>query len=241
MENYAKPTKPNKERVISLLLGLLVEVLAFGVCMVLFRVSVYHGKLLQDIKDVAGEETAPTVGRLIYFFVSLCLGIAAFFVSNFFDKKEKSLLSFAFAFGSGVFFWQAFGETIWHFSAGGVNFVRIESVQSFPIPIVFAALLIALGFVKNKNFAIWVMLLSFACNWFGHYITIGFYPFLEPKVSWKIWANSISGVFGGLSVLLGFFLSLFCSKNKKAVYVSSMLIFIGLGVLYYGCINLETM
>lgn len=233
-ENFSKFHKPEKKMVITLLLATLVEVIAFGIACPLHSVFSHMGPLLQNVVDVAGENSEPTVGRLVFGIVTFILGLGLPFLANYFNKKDKELLGFGLAFLSGVLLWQSIGECFWHFQIGGVQIVRIESIQSLPFVIVFVILLIVSGFFSNKNFALWVCVLSFACNWLGHYITLGLYPIVSSGVDWKVWCYTMSGVVGGLATIGGVILSLFCPKTKKGVYLASMLLFIGLGVIYFG-------
>ena len=233
MENFSKPHHIEKRQLLDLLFALIAEVVAFGVCVPFFSLIVKQGPLIQDCVDVAGEISSPTVGRLVFGIVAFTFGIGLTFLAHFLNKKNKEIFSFASAFAGGVFLWQSIGECLWHFQIGGVQIMRIESVQSFPLVIIFIILLIVFGLFKNKNFAIWVCVLSFACNWLGHFITLGTYPFVNG-VDWKLWCYTMSAVFGGIATLLGLFLSLFCCKSKKGIYYASILLFIGIGVIYFG-------
>lgn len=234
LENFTKIHKPEKRYVIDLLLALVAEVLAFGLCVPLHSVFSHMGPLLHETVDVAGEMSEPTVGRLIFGCVTFVFGLVLPYIAHIFNKKGKELIGFFLAFLSGVFLWQSIGECFWHFQIGGVQLTRIESIQSLPFVVVFVLLLVTAGFFKDKNFALWITVLSFACNWLGHYITIGLYPIVSSVADWKVWAYTMSGVFGGLATIGGLILSLFCPKTKRGVYLGSMLLFIGLGVLYFG-------
>lgn len=234
LENFTRIHKPEKKFVIWLLLALLFQVVAFGITVPLHSVFSHMGPLLQECVDVAGETSEPTVGRLVFGLVMFTLGIGSPFLAHYFNKKGKDLIGFGLAFLSGILLWQSIGECFWHFRIGGVQLVRIESIQSLPLVIVFTVILIVAGFFKDKNFPLWICVLSFACNWLGHYITLGLYPIVSSGVDWKLWAYTMSGVIGGLATIGGLILSLFCPKTKKGVYLGSMLLFIGLGVIYFG-------
>lgn len=226
--------KPEKQQILMLLLALVVQVISFGVVVPLHSVFSHMGPLLQEPCDVGGEMSEPTVGRLVFGICFFVFGIILVIVSHFLDKKNKETISFGCAFCAGVMFWQSIGECLWHFQIGGIQITRIECIQSLPLVIVFVILLIVFGFDKNKDFSLWVCILSFACNWLGHYITIGTYSFVCNVVDWKLWAYVWSGVAGGIATLIGLFLSLFCCKTKKEILLASMLIFIGIGVIYFG-------
>lgn len=234
IENFTKFHKPEKKLVISFLLVILVEVLAFGIAMPLYRLIAHSGQLIQEAVDVAGEISEPTLGRLIFTIVFMIVGVGLVPLANLLDKKGKELFSFGVAFLSGVLLWQSIGECFWHFQIGGIQICRIESIQSLPLVIIFVILLIVSGLFFNKNFALWVAVLSFACNWLGHYVTLGFYPIVSNLIDWKLWAYIMSCVVGGIATIMGLILSLFFRKTKKGVYLASMLFFIGIGIIYFG-------
>ena len=234
MENFTRFHKPEKKLVICLLISLLIQVIAFGITVPFHSLFSHMGPLLQGVVDVAGENSEPTLGRLIFGLVTFSLGIGLVPLAHYFNKKEKDYLGFGIAFLCGIFLWQSIGECFWHFQIGGIQLMRIESIQSLPFVIVFTVLIIACSFMKNKNFAIWICILSFACNWLGHYITLGLYPIVSSGVDWKLWAYTMSGVIGGLATIIGLILSLCYAKTKKGIFLSSMLLFIGLGVIFFG-------
>lgn len=233
MKDYFKPSKPSKDQFIHLFIAFAIEIAAFGVCMALFRIC-KTGSLLQESVDVAGEMTNPTVGRLVYCICSFWVAIGLVVLGSRLDKKGKTEISFGCAFGAGVFFWQSLGEGVWHFAINGTNFIRLECQQSMPIAILFIILLFLYGFSKNKNFAIWTCLLSFATNYLGHFLTLGLYPFISSVADWKTFCITISCVAGVIAIILGTYLTLFCKKDKKTIYLASMLIFIGAAVIYFG-------
>lgn len=234
IENFTRFHKPEKKLVICLLIAILIEVIAFGITVPLQSAIVHKGALLQAQVDVAGEMSEPTVGRLVFGIVTFILGLVLIPVANLLNKKDKEMFGFGIAFLCGVLLWQSIGECLWHFQIGGVQICRIESIQSLPMVIVFAILLVVSGLFFDKNFALWVVVLSFACNWLGHYITIGLYPIVSSGVDWKLWAYTMSGVVGGIATVLGLLLSLFFCKTKRGVQLASMLLFIGIGVMYFG-------
>lgn len=233
MENFTRPHKINKRDLLYLLFGLLVQVVAFLFPILFFRLTVHSGPLLQGQYDVYGEMSEPTLGRLIFMIVSFFIAIGLIFLSNYFSKKGKDLISFGISFCSGVFLWQSIGECSWHFRVGDIQIVRIECGASLPLIICFTILLIVCGFLKNKNFCIWIAVLSFACNWYGHFITLGTYPLVTNVIDWITWAKTMAITFGSISILVGLFLSLWCSKTKKGIYLASMLIFIGIGTIVF--------
>ena len=233
MKNYLKPSKPTKERIVRLLVAFALEVASFAVCLTLIKIKDL-GPLIQGSVDVSGEMTSPTVGRLVYCIGSFCLAVGLVILSDRFDKAEKNELSFGLSFASGVLLWQSLGETVWHFSVGGTNFVRLECQQSLPIFVVFVIFLFLYGFSKNKCFALWTCILSFALNYLGHYTTLGIYPFLSGCADWKTYCITASCVVGIIAIIAGAYLSLFCKNGKKNTYLLSMLIFIGVSVIFFG-------
>lgn len=138
IENFTKFHKPEKKLVITLLIALLIEVIAFGLVVPLQSAIVHNGALIQPQVDVAGEMSEPTAARLAFGIVAFILGIGLIPVANLLNKKDKDLLQyvgFGLAFLSGVLLWQSIGECLWHFQIGGVQICRIESIQSLPLVI----------------------------------------------------------------------------------------------------------
>lgn len=66
IENFTKFHKPEKKLVITLLIALLIEVIAFGLVVPLQSAIVHNGALIQPQVDVAGEMSEPTAARLAF-------------------------------------------------------------------------------------------------------------------------------------------------------------------------------
>ena len=110
------------------------------------------------VTDVAGEETDPTIGRLITCVVLFFSSLTSVFFAKRFHKKSPDQLALPWTLATlgGTLLWVSIGECFWHFGLNVVsdegkiiftNFPRIESVQGIPFMILT---LIAFGAARKK-------------------------------------------------------------------------------------------
>lgn len=188
------------------------------------------GQFVCEQKMIGSEMCSPTLGRLIYLFLSFALAITFGALSSFFARKSNDLPSFWFAFSAGILLWQSVGEEAWHFSVGNINFVQLESIASFPLVILFIGLLIYGCKFKSFDFGIFCVLISFACNWLGHYITVGIYPFFERLTdahTWNVLAGSIGG---GIVFILSIIFLIKNSDSRRGRLLASVMTYISIGI-----------
>jgi len=216
------------------LFPLLLQYVILAVLIILFTTFVKRGPLIGEVKLVGSEMSSPTVGRLLYGLFAL----VAFMVFTFFASKaakaNNDIRSFWCGFTAGILLWQAIGEISWHFSVGGINFVPLENVTSFPLAILFVLLLIYGKRHHSFDWGVWIMLLSFACNWFGHYITIGIYPFVKDYFASRQWNVGMSLISGTLYFIFSVCFLLFRAKTTKGRMLASLMSYISLAVIYFG-------
>ena len=86
--------------------------------------------------------TKPTVGRPAFGIAALLIWFIFTFVASKSASKDKHYASSFFGFAAGILLWQFIGEISWHYSVGGVHFVPLESVTTFPLACLFIILLI---------------------------------------------------------------------------------------------------
>ncbi len=216
------------------LIPLLLEYLIMGVLIFCHRTIRNFGVLLAEPKLVGDEMSSPTMGRFVYAVVSFLLFAVFTKLGSNAAKKDKDLCSFWFGFTAGVLLWQSVGESFWHFAVGGINFVVLENITSFPLAVLFVMLMIYGKRHHSFDWGVWCMLLSFACNWIGHYITIGIYPFVEPYIASRPWNVWVSVIFGGLLTIYSFQFLLFRAKTTKGRMLASMMTYIALAIIFFG-------
>jgi len=216
------------------LLPLLFQYVILAALIALFMVCVKRGPLLEEAELVGDETSSPTVGRLAYGVLSLLASLGFTVVASKAAKTEHDVRAFWFGFPAGILLWQAIGEISWHFSVGGIHFVPLENVTSFPLAILFVLLLIYGKRHHSFDWGVWIMLLSFACNWFGHYITLGIYPFVEPYFTSRQWNVSISVAAGALFFLYSVLFLLFRARTTRGRMLASLMSYIAIAVIYFG-------
>ena len=222
--------------------------------MVLFYwIKSWNTDLILPVVNVAGEETDPSVGRLI-----ACVVLFVFsFVSVFFairvwekDKPRDNMpITWMFATLGGTLLWSSFGECAWHFGFNVMSdegeilfasFPRVESIQGIPLFVI-----LVLGIVtgwKKASFPLMSYCLAFAGNWYGHLCMIGAYPIamafgteVELPLFYRISGLAHTVVF----FVLGLYL-IFKTKKRENKYYSAVFLYMALGTLMFGVMMGET-
>lgn len=239
------------------LLPFLTMCVSMGVCIVCFRLcrNINTTEFL-PIVDIAGEETNPTYGRLIWCIVSFILCIVLTMIAGKVTQKEliepereHLLLPWTLSVTAGTLLWQSLGESLWHFGLNSMNdegesiyitFPRIECLQGLPM-FIFIAVLFFLMYGKVE-FNIQACLAAFIANWYGHIGMISTYPIvvtLGSNMEMATW-HRIFGAVNMVLCLIFAILLMFKGKTKRTRYMSAALLFVAYGQLVYGVILAET-
>lgn len=234
-KNYSPHIRgTRRELLFEYFLPLIVEFLILAACIFSFYLFYELGPMIEDPTLVGDTMTKPTVGRLAFGIAALLIWFIFTFVASKSASKDKHYASSFFGFAAGILLWQFIGEISWHYSVGGVHFVPLESVTTFPLACLFIILLIYGKKYHSFDWGVWCMLLSFAFNWMGHYVMEGTYPFVESMVdqhTWYIGASMVSGL-GGLFYSIIFLL--FRAQTRRGRLLASMLTYISIAVMAFG-------
>lgn len=135
---------------------------------------------------------------------------------------------------AGTFLWQSIGEDLWNFSVNGINFVQLESVSVFPIFVM--TILFAAYAAKNHalDFGMWCVLLGFFCNWAGHYVMLGTYPFVAPYFEEAVWNKGIAYISGAILGVIGIYLGICAAKDRKGRLFAAIITYIATGIIAFG-------
>lgn len=229
-ELYHKPRFSAKEY----LLPLILEYVVLLSCIRLHRLFIYRGALLNEPVLVGDEMTSPTVGRLVFCLLSF---LAAVVLSVLASRKAKAgdvYVPFLFGSFAGTFLWQSLGEDAWNFSVDGVHFIQFESISVFPLVQVVILLLIYAARNDVLDWGIWCTVFSFLTNWWGHYVMLGFYPFVSAFFEEAAWNRGISSVVGILLLAVSLYLCLCSAKDCKGRIFSAMVTYAATGILAFG-------
>lgn len=203
--------------------------------------------LLQEQRNVCGEETNPNLVRLLFMITVFVLSFVLAFAAS---KKAASgtekddLAAFWLGIVAGIMLWQAIGECAWHFELflriGGeqipVPFPRLESAASWPLILPFTLLLIYGEKHHCFDFGIRVFLLSFYCNWAGHFLMLGTHPFVSTLLEERLWF-AISGSVAGVIVIIASLLHLKKVTDRRALLVTSLALYAGIGSILTGVMD----
>ena len=243
-------SKKNNAR--ELFLPIIVMVLAGGCAIGSFAgIRRSNTTLLQQVTDVAGEETEPTIGRMISIVVFLIISVALGRISMKKEKKDPENLMPLWclsAFG-GTLLWTVIGEASWHFGvnvpseSGGmtfVNFPRIECMQGIQM---FAVMLVATILMCRKaGFAESAYLVAFVGNWGSHLLQIATYPIVlavKPDMDVVTWYR-LTGISNTVIFTALWLYLCFGTEKKENKYFASVLIYDAIGSLLFGTILGET-
>lgn len=234
---YHKPEKIGAEFTIPFLSQFVLVVVAI----LLHRLLIGRGEFVLPQTEYLGEITSPTAGRLTY---AICAMIGCFllgYIAHRLAKSDKDLPSFLIGVFAGTLLWQSMGEDLWHFGIYEgdifVNFMKLESIQVLPV-VLPLLLLVLYGMLHHSfDFGVLCVICSFLCNWLGHYCSHATYPIVARIMDAAEWYK-ISGIgFGGLLLLLGLYLGLMSSVDRKGRMLSSMVSYLGVAIFVFGMIG----
>lgn len=185
-----------------------------------------------------GEMVDPSPMR----FAFMCLAFVAAFVCLYFSARAgrngKTMAAFLTSYAGGTLLWQAVGECSWHFGIvteeSLICFTHIECASSLFF-VILTTILIAYCYRRHAfEWAVWVFVLSFIGNWFGHFALIGTYPLVHTVMEESQW-YMISGIaLGGLCTLVSLYLGFFAAKTTKARLCSCLALYFSIGMIVTG-------
>ena len=185
-----------------------------------------------------GEDVDPSPMRLL--FMSLAF-ISAFVFAHLACRKGKEgkiLPAFWLGYTGGTLLWQSMGECAWHFSIVEEDYLmcfpHIEGASA--IFMVFLTTLLLIYCYKRKAFdwGIWVFVLSFVGNWFGHFFLIGTYPLVSSLMEEEIWFRSAGLIIGALAVLGALYLNYYAARTRKARLCCCLMLYFAIGIIVTG-------
>ena len=212
-----------------------------GIGIGLFMSVVGLGGNVAPVNQIPDGVTKPTLGRLVYVIVSLIGFTVCACTASRCAKREKIYSAFYIGFTAGLFLWQALGEGAWHFgyTENGVylNFIRLEATASLFLVPVFALFTAYLMKHSSLDFGVLCTLLSFLCDWFGHFILEGFYPFVSGFMTIDTFYRISGSVLGSAMSAAAVLLAARRYKDLKGRLLCSLLLYIGVSVIAFGFIE----
>ena len=218
---------------------IILAITAAGIAVFMFVIGL--GDTIAPVNQVFDEMTKPTVGRLIYVITSLVAFFVCAIIAARCAAKEKIYWAFYLGFLAGMLLWQAIGEGAWHFGylvdGNYVNFFCMESSGALFLVIPFAVLTAYLMKSRVLNYGVLCTILSFLCNWYGHFILEGTYPYVSGYFSVSTWYMICGLTVGTAITAAAMLLPILKFKDTKGRLLCSMLLYIGISVIAFGFIE----
>lgn len=227
-----------KQLVHELLLPFLGQFAMVFLCMSVQSLLKKTGKRLIQPPTLLGDViTEPTSGRLAAMLSAFLLFVLLGILASGYGKKGKITLAFWIGLFSGTFLWVCIGENVWHFSANGTNFLRMENVAV--LPLVPPALLFGIYVFRNHSldWGALCVFVSFACNWMGHYVMTGTYGLVSAAVEQQTWTRYSAVIFGALLLAWGLLLWFRWAKEKKERYLASTVVYLAAAIVGFGFVK----
>lgn len=185
-----------------------------------------------------GETVDPNPMRMVFMLTGF---VVSLILAYFADRKEKMgqiLPSFFIGYTGGTLLWQSVGECAWHFSIKGEDYLmcfpHIEGASAIFMVIISAILLVYCYKRQAFSWGVWVFVLSFVGNWFGHFALIGTYPLVNSLFEEEIWFKSAGAVLGGLTCLGALLLNIYSARDTKARLCCCLMLYFGIGIIVTG-------
>lgn len=227
--------------------------MAILVVVILFFVFVIANDAIPDVAGVPqrnDEANDPNIVRLIYMILTIP---ATILLVRWAVKTENKKKAFWIGLIAGIVAWQGIGECSWHFglpfygwtnwpTTGAVYetfvfFPKIEGVQGTFLLVLFVPLLLYMFRKGDFSWGLRIFVLSFFCNWVGHWVILGIAPMWPAALSYHNpykWPK-IVGILAGLhGTLMLIYKILFKAKTTEERYVLSLLLYTFVGVLVEG-------
>lgn len=208
---------------------------------ILFAAVVYPGKSLPPVIPPHlddGEMVDPNPLRLTFMCVGLVVSLILANVSIRKGEKGGTYPAFWIGFAGGTLLWQSIGECAWHFSIRCEDFLmcfpHLEGASAVFLVLLISLLLLYAYRHDSFEWGLWTFILAFMCNWIGHFVMIGTYPFVSTLMEESLWYIISGSILGVGTCALALVLGLRHALDTKARLCCAMLLFMGIGIITTG-------
>lgn len=213
-------------------LPIIIETMILGCTMFIHRQFSDTGNLLLIADRVGTKLAIPTSGRMILLLLSFLGFLFCTIAATCTTDRNNNFYPFVFGSLSGIFLWQAIGEHAWHFGLPMDNtvlhFVQLESVSSLTVLLPILLLCIYALVKHSFNFGIEITILSFFCNWLGHFVTLGTYPFVAGMIDEKNWNITVGVIAGVIAAIAGIAKLILNADTQRKRMVAGIFTYIGI-------------
>ena len=207
----------------------------------LFALCMHLGASMEPVVPVHmddGETVDPNPMRMVFMLLGFVLSFVFAFFAGRKGKLGRVLPSFFLGYTGGTLLWQSVGECAWHFSIVGEDYLmcfpHIEGASAIFMVIITTILLIYCFKREAFSWGIWVFVLSFVGNWFGHFVLIGTYPLVHSLLEEELWFKGAGAILGTLTCAAAVLLNIFSAKDIKARLCCCLMLYFGIGIIVTG-------
>ena len=212
-----------------------------GILVAIFALFIHWGNGMESIvpphlDDGEAVDASPT--RLAF----MCLAFVLAFLCGWLACKkgrEGSILpAFWLGYIGGTRLWQSTGECAWHFSIVSDDYLmcfpHIEGASALILVVVTFILLVYCYRRNAFDWGVWVFVLSFIGNWFGHFALIGTYPLVSRLMEEEVWFKGAGIAISLVTMLMALFLDVHAARSKQARLCCCLMLYFGIGILVTG-------
>ena len=185
-----------------------------------------------------GETVDPNPMRMAFMLTGFIIAFVLAYFADRKGKKGKVLSSFITGYAGGTLLWQSVGECAWHFSIKGEDYLmcfpHIEGASAIFLVVMTTILLVYCFHRQAFSWGVWVFVLSFVGNWFGHFVLIGTYPLVHTMLEEDVWFKGAGAVLGILSCLGAILLGVHAARDTKARLCCALMLYFGIGIIVTG-------
>ena len=183
-----------------------------------------RGMLLAPFYAYGSEIARMTVGRLS------CLLLAPALAAVLLWRSRGETRDFWFGLTAGHLLWQALGEDLWQLSFAGSSLLRLEDPAA--LPAILAWTLLYAVSARLLPFRLRCAALSFALDWWGHFLLFFAYMPAVPGVPPELRLRC-AGILCGAGLLAWSFLRLKKADSSAAERLASPLAYLGLALFFF--------
>ena len=207
----------------------------------LFALCLHIGAGMEPVVPIHvddGETVDPNPMRMVFMLTGFVLSFGLAYLADRKGHRERTLAAFWWGYAGGTLLWQSVGECAWHFSSEGEDYLmcfpHIEGASAIFMVIITTILLAYCYKRKAFSWGIWVFVLSFVGNWFGHFVMIGTYPLVHSLMAEDLWYKCVGGSLGVLIIIGALLLNIYSARDIKARLCCCLMLYFGIGQIVTG-------
>ena len=211
----------------------------------LFYACLSAGKGLEPIVPVHmddGETVDPNPFRFLFMILAFAASFVFAALAECKGRRDRMLPAFWWGYAGGTLLWQSVGECSWHFSIRNEDYLmcfpHLEGASALFLVLTVSVILIYCYERKAFGWGMWVFLLSFTGNWFGHFVQIGTYPLVSSLMEEPAWFRLTGAVIGGVVSIAAVLMGIYAARDTKARLCTSLMLYFGIGIIVTGVAGL---